>query len=305
MSQQFKINKRFKACHRSLTKAEYKELEEQIKEEGIREAVILWKDWIVDGHNRHEIGTKLGIEIPTRSKEFADEDEAERWILRLQLGRRNLSPRDFKLAIGRLYNSEKKESGGDRKSKPQNEVLISEPVSTAEKIAAETGVSHATVERSGKYAEAFEKLFSGIQKQISAKPSIASEACVIAMSQLDRGEQIHIAREVRVGNAKRFDDVVKPSKNGADKTKQVSRAKPPAEKPAAKSDDKAANAPAKPATKQTAKQFADALIKDHVRPLAKGLDQLAKLTGEKGRDHVAGVSALDRVLSSITKMGAR
>lgn len=66
--------------------------------------------------------------------------------------RRNLTPDAFKNALGRRYNRTKKSHGGDRKSKPQNEDLIS----TAQKLAKEHGVSRATVKRAGKFAEEVE-----------------------------------------------------------------------------------------------------------------------------------------------------
>jgi hypothetical protein len=73
-----------------------------------------------------------------------------------QLGRRNLSPVDFKLALGRRYNRTKKAQGGDHGNqhvaKDQNDPLPN----TAAKLATQHGVSEATVKRAGKLAEAVE-----------------------------------------------------------------------------------------------------------------------------------------------------
>jgi hypothetical protein len=67
--------------------------------------------------------------------------------------RRNLSPVDFKLALGRRYNRTKQSVGGQlSKGVDQNEP----PVSTAAKLATQHGVSEATVKRAGKLAEAVE-----------------------------------------------------------------------------------------------------------------------------------------------------
>ncbi len=70
------------------------------------------------------------------------------WSDRSQIGRRNLSPEDFRIISGRIYNRRKRQHGGDRKSNPQNEVL-----KTAETIAAELGVSRASIERNAKPPE--------------------------------------------------------------------------------------------------------------------------------------------------------
>jgi len=59
----------------------------------------------------------------------------------------------FQLLLGRRYNRMKKAHGGDRKSKAQNEPLIS----TASKLAKEHGVSAATVKRAAKFAEEVER----------------------------------------------------------------------------------------------------------------------------------------------------
>jgi hypothetical protein len=74
------------------------------------------------------------------------------WMDTNQLGRRNLSPVDFKLALGRRYNRTKKSVG-----KPEGTILGQiDPISTAAKLATQHGVSEATVKRAGKLAEAVE-----------------------------------------------------------------------------------------------------------------------------------------------------
>ena len=72
------------------------------------------------------------------------------WIDKNQIARRNLSPDDFRLAVGRLYNRTKKAHGGERVSSGQNVHMPR----TAETIARESGVDERTVRRAGKLAEA-------------------------------------------------------------------------------------------------------------------------------------------------------
>ena len=85
------INPRFKTMIPPLTAEEREMLKESIKNEGVRDALIVWGDTLIDGHNRYEICQELGVPFETRPIDFADEDEAETWILRNQLSRRNLS----------------------------------------------------------------------------------------------------------------------------------------------------------------------------------------------------------------------
>ncbi len=62
---------------------------------------------------------------------------------RNQLGRRNLSPEDFRIISGRIYNRRKRQQGGDRKSKGQFGPLKD----TADEVADELGTSPKTIER--------------------------------------------------------------------------------------------------------------------------------------------------------------
>jgi ParB family chromosome partitioning protein len=55
---------------------------------------VFLEDWphiLVDGHNRHEICTRLGIGFETVSMEFNSRDDAVLWICKNQFGRRNLT----------------------------------------------------------------------------------------------------------------------------------------------------------------------------------------------------------------------
>jgi len=65
-----KINKNFQNIIPPLSKDEFKELENSIKEEGCRDALIVWKGTIVDGHNRYVICNKHDIGFKVRSKSF-------------------------------------------------------------------------------------------------------------------------------------------------------------------------------------------------------------------------------------------
>ncbi len=59
---------------------------------GARDALVVWNGVLLDGHNRHEICTRLGLSFTTTApkEEIADRDAALIWIIRNQLGRRNL-----------------------------------------------------------------------------------------------------------------------------------------------------------------------------------------------------------------------
>jgi hypothetical protein len=68
------------------------------------------------------------------------------------LGRRNLTPDQFKYFLGKKYDREKKAHGGDRKSSGQNDHLNK----TASTIATAHGTSEKTVRRAAEFARAID-----------------------------------------------------------------------------------------------------------------------------------------------------
>lgn len=86
-----RIDNEFKNLIPALTDEEYKGLEQSILSEGCRDALVLWGDILVDGHNRYEICTKHGIEYRTVQKEFGSRDDVKLWMIGNQLARRNIS----------------------------------------------------------------------------------------------------------------------------------------------------------------------------------------------------------------------
>jgi len=73
-----------------LTSEEFKQLERNILEEGIRDPLVTWNGILVDGHNRYRIAQEYDIDFETVEKEFADMNAVKEWMVNNQLGRRNL-----------------------------------------------------------------------------------------------------------------------------------------------------------------------------------------------------------------------
>lgn len=69
-------------------------LKDSIRQNGVLNAVIVWKGKgiIVDGHNRIRICKELGIPYAVEEMEFEDIDAAKIWMVKNQLGRRNVPP---------------------------------------------------------------------------------------------------------------------------------------------------------------------------------------------------------------------
>jgi DNA-binding XRE family transcriptional regulator len=145
-----KIDNEFKNLIPPLTKKEYKQLEENLIEEGCRDSLVVWNDTIVDGHNRYDICTNTKHIIPFSIKEmdFESRDEAKEWIIRNQFGRRNLPAYErAKLALKlKPYIEEKaKENQGKRNDLTSVRNLTN--VDTKKELAKIAGVSHDTIHK--------------------------------------------------------------------------------------------------------------------------------------------------------------
>ena len=144
---------------------ERERLEQTILKEGCRDPLVIWKDHniLIDGHNRYSICTKHNLPFSTVEIELEDRNAVINWIINNQLARRNLKPEVASYLRGKLYRNLKKQHGGDRrsqnhKSKGHFVPLKIEQKSTADLLAAKTGVSDRTVKRDAQYSEAVEAI---------------------------------------------------------------------------------------------------------------------------------------------------
>ena len=74
-----------------LNEEELKLLEASLVADGCESPLIVWNGVIVDGHNRYAICRKHEIPFAIQEKDFSSRDDAMLWMLRNQLGRRNLN----------------------------------------------------------------------------------------------------------------------------------------------------------------------------------------------------------------------
>ena len=86
-----KIDNEFRTLIPPLTEEEFNQLEANCLENGIQDSLKTWDGILIDGHNRYEIAQKHGLEFKTEEMEFSSRDDVKLWIIKNQLGRRNLS----------------------------------------------------------------------------------------------------------------------------------------------------------------------------------------------------------------------
>lgn len=81
-----------------LTPEEHDALERSILAEGCRDALVLWGNVLVDGHNRYGICSKHGIPFQTvQNPRFKSMEDVHLWMIDQHLGRRSVS--DFQRGV--------------------------------------------------------------------------------------------------------------------------------------------------------------------------------------------------------------
>ncbi|CAP43275.1 ParB N-terminal domain-containing protein [Bordetella petrii] len=99
------INEELRTYIDPLSADEYAALERSLLAEGCRDALVLWGDVLVDGHNRYELCRKHGIEFKTiQNTRFASLEDVKLWMIENHLGRRSVS--DFQRGVLALRKKE-------------------------------------------------------------------------------------------------------------------------------------------------------------------------------------------------------
>ncbi len=118
------IDPEFKSLIPPLREEEYKQLEENIKKEGVHESIKVWNNILIDGHNRYEICKKYNISFVTVEKtDLKTRDDVKEWIIRNQLGRRNLNPSDYLALMYKLSEIKNKNIIEESKKKVVEKLL--------------------------------------------------------------------------------------------------------------------------------------------------------------------------------------
>lgn len=142
------IKEEFRSIIPPLTKEEYQQLEANCIKEGIRDTIITWNGFIIDGHNRYEIAQKHKLSYITESKEFDNENDVKIWMINNQFGRRNLSNYQrsvLALELEDVFSAKakdkQKEAGELRQKSAQA------PIKTRDELAKVASVSHDTISK--------------------------------------------------------------------------------------------------------------------------------------------------------------
>ncbi len=156
-----------------LTTDEHDALERSLLAEGCRDALVLWGDVLVDGHNRYGICKKHGIAFNTvQNTQFKSMDDVHLWMIEQHLGRRSLS--DFQRGVLAL----RKKSILAERTKPPVDGVSGSPA--PELVAAEPKVSREAIAKEARISSAAISQIEKIQK--SATPELVAAVKAGAIS---------------------------------------------------------------------------------------------------------------------------
>jgi hypothetical protein len=157
------VNEELRAYIDPLTPDEHAALERSILAEGCRDALVLWGEVLVDGHNRYGICQKHGIAFNTvQNTRFASMADVHLWMIDQHLGRRSVS--DFQRGVLALRKKEiltERAASAAGSEAPvtapdQGDAAVpaAEPLSTREAMARAARISSATISQIEKIQKA-------------------------------------------------------------------------------------------------------------------------------------------------------
>jgi ParB family chromosome partitioning protein len=224
---QIQIDEQFRTEIDPLTREERVALECSILEYGCRDALVVWGDTLVDGHNRYEICTEYDVPYRIMHMDFESRDHALLWINNNQDARRNQTPaqridrqlrkKEILERIGRSRIAESNEKRAavnptlsiidkvdldeEAEAEAESEEVI--PHNTRAQIAEAAGVSTGTIAM----AEIAKRDAPEVWQM--AKEGKASINESYKAAKLDPEEQAEVVRQVEEGESKTVSEAIK------------------------------------------------------------------------------------------------
>jgi hypothetical protein len=182
------VKEELKAYIDPLTADEHDALERSILAEGCRDALVLWNDVLVDGHNRYGICQKHDLPFQTvQNTRFQSMDDVHLWMIEQHLGRRSVS--DFQRGVLALRKRDilaerhrteqaqlQKESDGERPDATPEGDEDSPPWAPAAKV------SRADMAREARLSSSQVTMIERIHKQAAPELVEAVKSGVISIS---------------------------------------------------------------------------------------------------------------------------
>lgn len=167
----------------------YDNLEEDLVDCGCKEPILIWNDYIIDGHYRYNLCHKWEIPFSVEKVNFASRDDAIVWICRQHLKRQYLTSTNQRYLLGKYFNAERSVISKEQEDININGKFLSARYLAANKIAEGYSFSHHAVYKYGTMADSIDIIFAKepeLANRILSEQVKGSYANIRAVSQLPK-----------------------------------------------------------------------------------------------------------------------
>lgn len=188
------INEDLKAYIEPLTADEHEALERSLLAEGCRDALVLWGDVLVDGHNRYGICQKHGLPFNTvQNPKLKTLEDVHLWMIDQHLGRRSVSDyqrgvlalRKREIVAGRRARAQAQANEarpGDEVVRPEEEEASLEATAKAAVLEPKPLQSREDIARAARLSSSQVGMIEKIQKQAAPEVVAALKAGELSLN---------------------------------------------------------------------------------------------------------------------------
>ena len=199
------VNEDLKAYIDPLTPDEYYALERSLLTEGCRDALVLWGDVLVDGHNRYGICQKHGLPFQTvQNTRFQSLEDVHLWMIDQHLGRRSVS--DYQRGVLALRKKEivterqaRARAQGD--TEPSTEAAPAAPDAGGGVPPAEALASREAIARAARLSSSQVGMIEKIRKQAAPELEAAVRSGTISINAAAAVASLPVEEQVAAASA--------------------------------------------------------------------------------------------------------
>ncbi|CAD1792687.1 plasmid replication/partition related protein [Xanthomonas arboricola pv. juglandis] len=190
------VKEELKAYIDPLTPDEHEALERSLLAEGCRDALVLWGDVLVDGHNRYGICQKHGLPFQTvQNPRFQSMQDVHLWMIEQHLGRRSVS--DFQRGVLALRKREI--LAARQRSQRDADAAAEAPVVTDDDQPA-AGIEHGTVQAAADSdSPPWEETSTPVSRAELAREARLSNNQVVMIERIHKQAAPEVVQAVKAG----------------------------------------------------------------------------------------------------------
>lgn len=190
------VKEELKAYIDPLTPDEHEALERSLLAEGCRDALVLWGDVLVDGHNRYGICQKHDLPFQTvQNPRFQSMQDVQLWMIEQHLGRRSVS--DFQRGVLALR---KREILAARQRSQRDADAAAEAPAVADIEQSATGIDHdATQAATDNDSPPWEETSTPVSRAELAREARLSNNQVVMIERIHKQAAPEVVQAVKAG----------------------------------------------------------------------------------------------------------